>query len=149
MIVGFTGTRAGMTGAQIASFSRLLTELQPTEFVHGDCVGADAEAHSIALEAGIDVYIRPCDLPARANCAGAVQLFEAKRPLDRNRDIVDSVDVLVATPNSVEEQVRSGTWYTVRYARKVDRKTYIINPDGGIRGTDDDQQAKLHRNRKK
>jgi hypothetical protein len=46
-------------------------------------------------------------------------LAEAKPPLERNEDIVDfGRDLLIAAPLQMVEVVRSGTWHTVRYARK-------------------------------
>ena len=56
----------------------------------------------------------------------------AKPPLDRNHDIVERCDLLIATPHTVEEQLRSGTWATIRYARKVHRPHYIIRPCGQL-----------------
>jgi uncharacterized protein YyaL (SSP411 family) len=47
MVVGFTGTREGMTDAQQASVLRLLLELDPHGIHHGDSVGADAQSHDL------------------------------------------------------------------------------------------------------
>lgn len=49
MKIGFTGTRQGMTPAQRLKATHWLAKLSATEFHHGDCMGADAEAHAIAL----------------------------------------------------------------------------------------------------
>ena len=55
-----------------------------------------------------------------------------KKPLIRNRDIVRETAVLIATPEQTIEQLRSGTWATVRYARKMNRPTVLIFPDGTL-----------------
>ena len=55
---------------------------------------------------------------------------EPKPFIARDRDIVDETDELVATPLTREEQVQSGTWTTVRYARKKKKPVTIINPVG-------------------
>jgi hypothetical protein len=66
----------------------------------------------------------------RAFCKGATQVEIPKPYLDRNKDIVKSCDLLIAFPNSKEEQIRSGTWSTMRFAKKIKRKMIIIFPDG-------------------
>ena len=57
-------------------------------------------------------------------------MHPAKDYLVRNHDIVDVCDVLVATPGQKEEQIRSGTWATIRYARKIRKQIIIVYPDG-------------------
>ena len=47
--------------------------------------------------------------------------------LDRNRDIVDACEVLLATPDG-PERLRSGTWSTVRYARKIGKPVEVRLP---------------------
>jgi predicted Rossmann fold nucleotide-binding protein DprA/Smf involved in DNA uptake len=37
---------------------------------------------------------------------------------------------MIATPHSYVEIGRSGTWATVRYARKAGKPIYLILPDG-------------------
>jgi hypothetical protein len=50
MKIGFTGTRKGMSQHQKEQFVLKMFELDPSEFRHGDCEGADAEAHDIIRE---------------------------------------------------------------------------------------------------
>ena len=57
--IGFTGTRYGMTVAQRRTLRSLLANGAGREFHHGDCVGADAEAHDIAVALGIEPVIHP------------------------------------------------------------------------------------------
>ena len=58
------------------------------------------------------------------------ELVEKKEYLQRNKDVVDSSDTLVAFPRTYEEQLRSGTWSTIRYARKKNKTIVIIYPNG-------------------
>jgi len=47
--------------------------------------------------------------------------------------IVRETELLIAAPAEFSEQHRSGTWSTVRYARRLGRPVQIIGPDGRIR----------------
>ena len=123
MIIGFTGTRKGMTSHQMIVLSGILQT--GDEFHHGDCVGADAEAHDIARCEGCRIVIHPPDNDKyRAFCIGTREELE-KPYLERNHDIVDACDLLVATPDGPEAQ-RSGTWATIRYAREVGKEVKIL-----------------------
>jgi len=118
-----------MTQAQREAVAKLLAELQAGEFHHGDCIGADEEAAAIAVGAGYRIFSHPpLNAAIRAFTRADVEL-QPKDYLVRNRDIVDVADVLVATPAGLEVQ-RSGTWSTVRYARRLGKRTYIVMPDG-------------------
>lgn len=133
MIAGFTGTRKGMTPEQTENLAGILRDLEPSEFHHGDCVGADSQAHDLAMlmSPRPTIVVHPPDKSwYRAYKEGDVT--EEPRPyLDRDRDIVEAADVLVAAPGGPEER-RSGTWYTVRQARKSNKGLIIVWPDGGI-----------------
>ncbi len=59
-----------------------------------------------------------------------LRVLESKPYLERNRDIVDASEVLIACPSTREEVMRSGTWATVRYARKKGMKITLIFRDG-------------------
>lgn len=132
MKIGFTGSRHGMTDEQKSTLTTLFSLTTAKEFHHGDCVGADGEAHDIvrSFESGIIIHVRPGPYQmVRALKRGDVKHPE-KSYFARNRDIVDSADFMFATPNSFEEQAHGGTWYTIRYARKTKTSLCIIWPDG-------------------
>jgi hypothetical protein len=86
--ISFTGSRSGMTEAQIKAFSELLTEFLEEgslKIIHGDCIGCDADAHTISLAAGVAVGKRPCYLDKqRAFTEGGDIIAEPEHPLDRN-----------------------------------------------------------------
>lgn len=107
------------------------TAWKRTEFHHGDCVGADEEAHQLAVALRLDVILHPPELDRRrAWCENYVAEREPAPYLDRNHNIVDETEMLVAAPATKDEQLRSGTWATVRYARKQGRSIYFAWPDG-------------------
>jgi hypothetical protein len=133
LVVGFTGTRIGMTIEQRGALARTLDELAPTEAHHGDCVGADAEFAKLVNERlpPEAVHVHPPKenrLRALANVPGNM-VHEVKHYLDRNEDIVDACDVLVAAPKS-DNNVEGGTGFTIRYARRVGRPRIILSPTG-------------------
>ena len=133
MIIGFTGTQNGMTDPQKKQVEKSLRLMYSygSIFIHGDCIGADAEAHEIALRLGYRVWIYPGNIGAkRAYCKGAELIVHPQNPLERNRAIAHMCDKLIATPSTKTEIVRSGTWATVRYARKEHKPRVIIDPLG-------------------
>lgn len=129
MRIGFTGSREGMTLLQCKKLRERITELQPEEFHHGDCVGSDEIAHGIVREAAPECKIivhPPAKAKLRAFCEGDYH-YRAKPYLERNRNIVSLTDLLIATPSGPEKR-RSGTWATIRYARDLNLNIEIIYP---------------------
>lgn len=134
--VGFTGTEQEISTIQGAALLKLLTQLRASEhaetFHHGDCIGADEMAHQLATSLGFRTIIHPPTNPKkRAFCIGD-EIRPAFDYLVRNCHIVNDSDLLLATPKYEVEELRSGTWSTVRYARKLQRPIYIIMPDGRV-----------------
>jgi len=132
MKLGFTGTRHGMSQRQWEAFELLLCELDGkhgvTEFHHGDCVGADKDAHlSVARTLlNCDIVIHPPEDPKLRAWMISETILRPLPYLERNRAIVNAVDLLVAAPFTNHEEVRSGTWATIRYAKKVGREVHTL-----------------------
>jgi hypothetical protein len=137
--VGFTGTQEGMTALQKSTFSRIMQNCfiketlsgdhSPINFHHGDCIGADAEASDLVSKECL-VYIHPPDAFLKRAYRPAFYSYGPLPYLVRNRAIVDATQVLIATPKRQFEELRSGTWSTVRYARRLNKEIIIIWPDG-------------------
>lgn len=136
MKFGGTGTQKGMSVRQKLWFVYHVHELVMMafnandtilDFHHGDCVGFDDEAHDLIREffpmvkiighPGIDHSGKS---PKRAykTCD---ELREPKYYTDRNKDIVNEANILIAAPRHDRELIRSGTWQTIRYAQKLER----------------------------
>lgn len=134
--VGFTGTRNGMTFEQRKAFRALMRDSIVSKFCHGDCIGADEDAHRLLLKYEIvdwkQIYIYPCDIRSMRAWCKSPNIAEPAKPLARNRVIVQNVNVMVATPSSMKEELRSGTWATIRYAKSIDTPVILILPDGSI-----------------
>lgn len=126
--IGFTGTQRGMTPVQSAVVCDLLSA---GELHHGDCIGADAQAHDLARDRGLTVVVHPpIDPRKRAHKHGNVVLHPLPY-LDRNLAIVAATEELIAAPDG-PERTRSGTWATVRRARRMNRPVTIVFPDGTV-----------------
>jgi len=101
--VGFTESRHGMSNDQRLQLMTVLESLgDAREFHHGAAAGADTEAAVIARSLSYNVIAHPA----------------GENPLDRNHDIVAEAEILIAAPKTDQEVLRSGTWATIRYARK-------------------------------
>jgi hypothetical protein len=139
MRIGFTGTRYGMTPAQQERFVDLIKALDfssgtVTEFHHGSCEGADVEAHALVRQylPDVKIVVHPSKKKDHeVEVAGDVVMPELGH-LSRNQKIVKHTDVLIATPFHADEQQFGGTWFTVRFARKMGRRRLIIRPDGSL-----------------
>lgn len=132
MNVGFTGTREGMSNAQWEQFRYVLALFRHADqavgrrpvLLHGDGPGkdgkvsADTQAERLGLEFSYDIQrFPPKDLTAEALLA-------------RDRQVALACDILVAAPKTDKEQVRSGTWYTVRQARSLGKPVVMLSRAG-------------------
>lgn len=142
-------------------------------FHHGCCIGADAQAHKIAVSLGFvkasedkhivlwppintskmafdcikEAYIiKPsAEYLARnwsiAGRAGQDLCFTGTQngmTIEQGRQVLDLIKGgdtigLIATPAGFQEEQRSGTWATIRYARKMNHHIYIVYSNGHVR----------------
>lgn len=133
--LGFSGSRDGLTPIQRSRLAFLIAAICPDEAHHGDCKGADAAFHDIVREYAPDcrIVIHPPETDVlQANCRGD-ETRPVKGYLDRNADIVAETEKLVACPRDLERvDFRSGTWATIRMARKAGKSFIVILPDGSL-----------------
>lgn len=135
--IGFTGTSESVTPAQLLTLRSLATIFYKEgyrDFSHGDCIGADAIAHEVFYSMGYNITIHPpSNGKKRALCKGKGVTILPPRPyMERNQNIVDQSDVLIGAPKDTKEVIRSGTWATIRRARKRKMMILIIWPDGMV-----------------
>ena len=138
--IGFTGSSTPITNAQrntlefVFTAHDMLRDRTPDDITlhHGDCINADCEAHTLARSLNYNIVLHPPIYKSkRAFCTADIEL--PPRPyLDRNRHIIAAADELIAVPKEYEEELRSGTWATVRYARRKGIPITLIYPDGSI-----------------
>lgn len=136
--VGFTGTRNGMTRAQLAACQALLNSWRvlgvSRSLAHGDCVGADSQADYMARKLNYNIIIHPPQDPRlQANCyKPGDQLMDRAVYHVRNINIIRSCERLIATPKDMN-RMTGGTFFTIEYARKEQAiSLYVIRPDGVI-----------------
>lgn len=139
MIIGFTGTRQGISPIQKQNLESILDNILPEIVIHGGCIGADEEFHRICLEyrLGESLYlpypfimIYPSYLKDQQGvCPNPTFLAIEQDPLIRNQAIVHQSDILIAAPKYETEELRSGTWATIRYARKMGVPVVILPRD--------------------
>lgn len=131
--VGFTGTQKGMTSEQIYEVDKLLMDDLLTSTSHdGDCIGADADFNKLSKLSGLKRHGHPPINPSKRAWCDYDFIEEEKDYHERNHDIVDASDWMIACPAGFVEELRSGTWSTVRYARKNNRPGVIVWPDGKV-----------------
>lgn len=136
--VGFTGTRKGMTYFQKSKVEEVLQLLKNKGFWvahHGVCIGSDADFHDLATKVGFWMVGHPGvdskgGVVYRATLKCGSLCPEKYFPI-RDKDIVEASERMIATPSGKAEIYRwSGTWLTIRIARKAKVPTIIIFPDG-------------------
>lgn len=127
--VGFTGTRNGMTQQQTVAVAMLILDYATLH--HGDCKGADEQAHAIAVQSDLRTESHPpTKAVMRAFCKADV-IHPEKDYIARNHDIVKSTYSMIAAPAKMFED-NSGTWSTIRFARKNGKPVTVVFPDGRV-----------------
>lgn len=142
-----TGPREGIRSAQAEVVSQIFRcNLQSNDFYlptgfdtvhHGDCTGFDAFIHGLTEEeqySHIHRIIHPPKVSTfRAFCKctrPGDEMRHEEHYLVRDRRMVSEGDMLLAAPKTYTQQLHSGTWYTVRHARKKLLPTLIVWPNG-------------------
>ncbi len=153
MHIGFTGTRHGMTDRQKKDFRKTFLRMQQMfdwiQFHHGDCVGADEEAHLLVSQLFIDykggvIHIHPPTIEKnRAYCKSEHKKVEIVMhdPLTynlRNIELVKASETVIAVPHAASfSRKTGGTWNTFRYAADFKVPVLMLMPAGDIE--EDDQ----------
>lgn len=132
-VLGFSGTQVGMTPYQGAELYHLLRERQvdygrDLEFHHGQCIGADEQALRMAKDLGIWTVSHPPLRQDKMSLEASDLTLLAEDYLDRNRSIVVASHEMVFCPKEMAEVLRSGTWATYRYAKRLNRPYSVIHP---------------------
>jgi hypothetical protein len=129
--IGVTGTRKGANEAQLGRVFAFLSMFRHTPNMvlhHGDCVGVDEQVAGLARSIGYRIVGHP---PDKNEFRAYFPSDEVRQPfpyLIRNRHIIDECQTLIAVPRETVEQLRSGTWATIRFARSVEKPIKMVMP---------------------
>lgn len=122
---------------------------RPTAIMSGCAYGIDTDVLRAALElwpgilvrfavpnapynhAQVDFISMHYDGPIEEHFVSCQESSVGKRYMARNQWMADNADELAAYPNTSQEQLRSGTWSTVRRFRKLDKPVYLFPTDEG------------------
>ena len=132
--IGFTGNRYGLNSEQKVQIISILDKYNNLIVSHGDCVGSDTDFHNLCLNykneyphKKIMIHIYPSNDPKFRAFNKSEFIMDEKPYLQRNLDIVKNSSILIACPNDKnKEQIRSGTWSTIRKAIKQKLTTIIL-----------------------
>lgn len=126
MKIGITGTRNGMNlNQQRWLISALvINKAKIKEVHHGDCQGVDYECATLAAECKFKTVSHPPKYEKWRAFHQSDEIREPKDYRDRNEDIVNECDLLIAIPRENEEQWKGGTWQTFRYALCLKKGLY-------------------------
>lgn len=132
MVIGFTGTR-DISKVSVERQTQLASQIEDiwadNSFkivaIHGGAIGADTLFHELCMDINIPIHCRPAYV--ETDLYGCDVEYIPEPPLVRNKKIVDDCDILIALPIDPDvEEARSGTWATIRYARKSNKQIIII-----------------------
>lgn len=146
--IGFTGSQHPMSvrtkitlhATLIDLYNKNIFSSAPICLHHGDCINADFEASKIGKSVGYLVHAHPPFNEKKRAFSEFNDIIHAPKDyIERNHDIVNGSSILIATPLTHNEVIRSGTWATIRYARSLGREICIIFPDGSEKWENSDR----------
>lgn len=136
MIIGFTGSRNGMTDAQLRNVMHIVVALNMTEARHGDCRGSDSQfarfANDVLPAHKVIVHPPIKDIDRAFEIRPGNVVREPKTYLYRNRDIVDESEIVIGCPPSNDWLNHGGTFFSLRYSIKRKKPTIICWPNGSM-----------------
>lgn len=132
----FSGTLRGMTIAQQFGVMRAFMRLEGYKIIHhGGATGADEQAHTISERFLFERHIHwsmIADKRMKVTYRAADDVeYAPLPPLKRNRVMIDASTWLIAAP-ATRQEMRCGTWATVRYARERKINITLVFPDGSV-----------------
>lgn len=145
MEIGVTATQRGMTRFQKEVARTILIHLGARIMHNGWCIGGDYDFACLAVALQLDEIVahQPENRSKMSKWTPASDEIKvtwmAPLPyLERNHNIVRRSTMMLAAPGETTEQLRSGTWATIRFARSpiMRRPIYLIYPDGTTFYTD-------------
>lgn len=136
-VLGMTGTRDGMTEAQKTTCLKLFLEFKPDIYIHGCCQGADQDFHHLIIKTTLGKKCPQIEgYPAsiwQEQWAADQQFHHLHKGYTyKERDLIIATRSkwFLGFPRGYEEELRSGTWMTLRMRRKLNKSFIIVLPNG-------------------
>lgn len=137
MKIGFVGPKTGMSANQLIAYGHIIESFHdrygydsiPAELHHNDTLGAAEQADKLAF-GYYKIVVHPSSDPERrafSNSFGR-EILPEKPLMERNQDMVDAVNILIAAPKKHHEEEGSETWETVRMARTKGIPVIVLEP---------------------
>lgn len=126
--VGFTGTSRALTVEECAYVRAVVAGIDADRYVTGGALGVDTVVHLVAagLRPSAEHLVLVPDAPWSEDTAERATVERVpggktagESYMLRNDAIVAAADLLVAFPETAAGSLRSGTWATVRRARRA------------------------------
>lgn len=136
MDLGFTGTQQGpMSREQSYTVIELIAGFRrgrKLRFHHGCCIGWDDQAARFARLLGYRLIGHPPMNTEKMCSVVNDENFPPDGYISRDHHIVQVSRILIAAVKRNHEELRSGTWATVRYAAKIGRPGLVVWPNGDL-----------------
>ena len=132
--IGFTGNRFGLNNNQKKQILDILDQYNNIIVSHGDCIGSDTDFHNLCVDyrnknqtKKILIHIYPPNNSTLRGFNNGDIIMKTQPYLKRNLDIIQNSSILIGCPiNKNKEEIRSGTWSTIRQAKKRNILVYIF-----------------------
>ena len=151
-IVGFTGSRAGITSHQRETLKKLLLMINPIEAHHGECIGSDAAFHGIVQDTLPECHIvgHPPKVDTyRVVLSGYFREEDRRGYQDCGGDIVQACTLMVVCVKShkrfdntqkrddkMDNRYRTTPWHVINLAKDAGRELVVVYPDGMVERTE-------------
>ena len=129
--IGFTGTQDGISKERLYDIELIVREYkkmyEKVWLHHGACIGADTQVHGRLYTLVDAIVVHEPVIKVKQGVFPDTNDPHVywRLPYDylvRNRHIVQESQLLIAAPATKKPVLRSGTWATIRYARKLGRE---------------------------
>lgn len=130
---GFTGSSEITTEPQRGAFIDFIDNHRVGTFRHGDCIEADAFAHSVVRQLWPSARIIG-HIPTKSVKRAFCDFDEEMEPLPylkRNEAIARACKALLSMPKDIDHG-HGGTWFTINCARRLHKPVAIFWPDGSV-----------------
>lgn len=130
--IGVTASREGLTDPQKNWIEDFLEGNLAYVLHHGMCKGGDIELAVLFRKYNTYIIAHPGHIRhMRAASPANDLILPWSHTLVRNRIIVNHSELILGFPK-VPYATDSGTWHTIKFAKKQKTPLFVIGPDGSV-----------------